>query len=86
MPTVFVFLGFRFMFYSNDHEPVHIHVVKGSGKVKEYAVYQVVPETILLTNKGLKSSELKMAEMIIEENREIIIENWNRFFDKNKSL
>jgi len=24
-----------------------------------------------------------MAEMIIDENRDVIIENWNRFFDKN---
>jgi hypothetical protein len=55
MPTVFVFFGFRFMFFSNDHDPVHIHVVKGKGRVKTYAVYQVFPETILLDNKGLKS-------------------------------
>ena len=41
MPTMFVFFGLRFMFYSNDHEPVHVHVIKGKGKVKEYAVYQV---------------------------------------------
>lgn len=83
MPTVFIFLGFRFMFYSNDHKPVHIHVVKGKGKVKDYAIYQVIPETFLLENKGLKISELKMAEMIIEENRNIIVENWNRHFGNN---
>jgi len=27
MPTIFVFFGYRFLFYSNDHEPVHVHVV-----------------------------------------------------------
>ena len=70
------------MFFGNDHEPVHIHVVKGKGKIKDHAVYQVIPETILLENKGLKSNELKLAEMVIEENREIIAENWNRFFGK----
>jgi hypothetical protein len=82
MPTVFIFFGLRFMFYSNDHEPVHIHVVKGKGKVKEYAIFQVVPDIVLLENKGLKSNELKMAEMVIEENKEVIIENWNLFFGK----
>jgi len=71
------------MFYSNDHEPVHVHVVKGKGKVKEYAIYQVIPETVLVENHGLKPNELKLAEMVIEENREIIVENWNRFFGKN---
>ena len=83
MPTVFIFFGLRFMFYSNDHEPIHIHVVKGKGKIKEYAIYQVTPNIILLENNGLKSNELKMAEMVIEENNKIIVENWNRFFNKN---
>ena len=83
MPTVFIFFGLRFMFYSNDHEPVHIHVIKGKGKVKEFAVYQVIPNITLIENKGLKSNELKIAEMVIDENKEIIIENWNRFFGKN---
>ena len=83
MPTVFIFFGLRFMFFSNDHEPVHVHVITGKGKIKEYAVYQVIPALVLLENKGLKPNELKMAEMVIEENREIIIENWNRFFNKN---
>lgn len=83
MPIVFVFCGFRFMFYSNDHEPVHVHIVKGKVKIKEYTVYQVIPETVLIDNHGLKPNELKLAEMVIEENREIIVENWNRFFGKN---
>jgi len=83
MPTVFIFFGLKFMFYSNDHEPVHIHVIKGKGKTKEFAIYQVIPNIALLENKGLKSNELKIAEMVIDENKEIIIENWNRFFGKN---
>jgi len=84
MPTVFIFFGLRFVFFSNDHEPIHIHVIKGKGKIKEYAVFQVIPEITLLTNHGLKSNELKMAEMVIEENKSIIEENWNRFFGKKE--
>jgi len=83
MPTIFVFFGLRFVFFSNDHEPVHVHVIKGKGKIKEYAIYQVVPDITLIENKGLKSNELKIAEMVIDENKEIIIENWKRFFGKN---
>ncbi|MBP5546882.1 MAG: DUF4160 domain-containing protein [Bacteroidales bacterium] len=29
MPTIFKIFNFRFMFYSSDHEPVHIHVERG---------------------------------------------------------
>jgi hypothetical protein len=72
------------MFFSNEHDPVHIHVVKGKGAVKEWAVFQVAPEIVLLENNGLKANELKMAEMVVEENKEIIMQSWNQFFGKNK--
>ena len=32
MPTLFTLFGLRFMFYSNDHEPIHVHVVKGGAE------------------------------------------------------
>ncbi len=83
MPTLFVFFGLRFMFYSNEHEPPHLHVIKGKGPIKEWAVYQVAPEIALTENHGLKSNELKLAEMVIEENRDIILANWKRYFNKN---
>ncbi len=28
MPTIFILFGFRFLFYANDHEPIHVHGVK----------------------------------------------------------
>jgi len=82
MPTVFKFFGLRFMFFSNDHEPVHVHVVKGKGAIKEYAIFQAVPEVSLLENNGLSRQELRLAEMIIEENSDIIQESWKKFFGK----
>ncbi len=49
MPTMFVFFGFRFLFYSNDHKPVHVHVVKGDCEAK----YNVSPVE-LVYNHGFK--------------------------------
>ncbi|MES2615306.1 MAG: DUF4160 domain-containing protein [Bdellovibrionota bacterium] len=35
MPTIFVFLGLRFFFYSNENqEPMHVHVKSGNGEAK----------------------------------------------------
>ncbi|MCM1005196.1 MAG: DUF4160 domain-containing protein [Prevotella sp.] len=34
MPTIFKLFGFTFLFYANDHEPIHVHVVKGKQKAK----------------------------------------------------
>ncbi len=82
MPILFIFFGLRFMFFSNDHEPIHVHVVKGKGGIKENAKFSILPEIKLIENNGLKSNELKLAEAIIEENAEIIAEKWNEYFNK----
>lgn len=37
---------------------------------------------ILVENYGLQPSELKLAEAIIVENAEIIVEKWNEYFNK----
>lgn len=78
MPQLFTVFGFRFMFYSNDHDPIHVHVVKAGMEAR----FQVEPEVVLLDNKGLKPSELKLAESIVEENKEMIIERWKEYFKK----
>lgn len=80
MPLLFIFFGLRFQFYSNDHEPIHVHVVAGKGKTARKAKFNVLPEINLVENDGLKANELKIAEMVIEENREIIIQQWHKFF------
>ena len=82
MPTIFIFFGLRFMFFSNDHEPIHVHVVKGKGAIKEHAIFQLIPELKLIENNGLSKQELRLAEMIIEENTAIIQESWKTFFAK----
>ena len=78
MPTLFTVFGFRFLFYSNDHEPIHVHVIKGNTEAR----FQVQPEVKLLDNKGLKPAELKLAESLVEENMEMIVERWKVFFAK----
>ena len=37
-----------------------------------------------IENYGLKLSEIKMIESVIEENTEVIAEHWNKFFNNNK--
>ena len=78
MPTLFTVFGFRFMFYSNDHEPIHVHVIKGDSEAR----FQVFPNVSLIDNLGLKPAELKLAESLVEENKETIVANWKNFFNK----
>lgn len=41
--------------------------------------FNVYPEIVLIYNKGLKQKDLKLAEKIIYENKEIIIARWNEY-------
>jgi hypothetical protein len=50
MPTLFYFFGLRFFFYSNDHEPIHVHVSNSDGEAK----FKVSPLK-LIENRGLKT-------------------------------
>lgn len=79
MPTIFILFGLRFLFYANDHEPIHVHVVKGNIRAKF-----LLNPVEMVENHGLKPSEIKMAESVIEENKEVIAEHWNKFFNKSR--
>ena len=76
MPTVFIVFGFCFKFYSNDHEPVHIHVTKDGHE----AEFNLEPKVELVVNRGFKKHELTVMTGIIEENAEILRERWNEYF------
>jgi hypothetical protein len=64
----------RFLFYSNEHLPIHIHVKNGDGEAK-FEVENVA----LISNRGLKKKDINLALAIIEENKEIIINKWNEY-------
>ena len=69
--------GLRFFFYSREHEPIHVHVKSADGKAK----FDILPEGIVLVkNEGLKPKDVKAAEMVLEENKELAIEKWNEYF------
>lgn len=77
MPNIFVKDGFRFFFYSNEHQPIHVHVRRGSGE----AVFEVENEVFLREAVGMKTRELQQAEDLASEHRELIIQKWHEHFD-----
>ncbi|MDR0814973.1 MAG: DUF4160 domain-containing protein [Bacteroidales bacterium] len=79
MPTVLILLGMRFYYWAREHEPIHVHVKKGDAEAR----FDIEPEVTLTDNKGLKPHELALAEEIIRENREYMIEHWRLFFNNN---
>ncbi|MDR0863621.1 MAG: DUF4160 domain-containing protein [Candidatus Symbiothrix sp.] len=76
MPTLLILFGLRFYFYTRDHEPIHVHVESSDGEAK----FEIENEVILVSNKGLKRKDLKLAESILEENKENFINEWKKVF------
>lgn len=77
MPTIFILFGLRFMFYSDDHEPVHVHITNGGREAK----YNVQPFKMVY-NHGFKKHELSLIESLVEENVNVIVDRWQEFFKK----
>lgn len=75
MPNVLLANGFRFFFYSNEHEPAHVHVEKGDGVAK----FNLIPVT-LVKNEGLKPKELKQAETLIRQHQSLLLDKWKTYF------
>ena len=63
MPTIFILFGFIFKFYSDDHEPIHVHVEKDGHEAK----YNVLPEVTQVYNHGFKKHEISMIEGMFHE-------------------
>ena len=80
MPEILRMFGIRFFFYSREHEPIHVHVKNADGKAK----FDILPDgVVLVKNEGMKPKDIKAAEMVLEENKELAIEKWNEYFGGN---
>lgn len=50
------------------------------GKAK----FDILPEGIVLVkNEEIKTKDIKAAEMVLEENKELAIEKWNEYFGRS---
>lgn len=79
MPELFRFFGMKFFFFSREHLPIHIHVENADGDAKF-----VLDPIELIENHGMKNKDLKIAEGIIEENKEVIEMRWKEYFTGRK--
>lgn len=75
MPTLFELFGIRFYFYSDEHLPIHVHIVNGDGRAK----IVVEPEIEMVSNIGIKPKDIKKALVVIETYRDEIINAWREY-------
>ena len=85
MPKIFEYFGFVFFFYSNEHEPIHVHVThKGCQSIFELIMDNGVLVEIRVREKAgeepLPSKDQKTAEEFIRKYSKNIITKWIKFF------
>ena len=77
MVTVLRDSGFRIVIYSNDHDPAHVHVVKGKSKGSGHAKFNIASGVELVEAVNLNASEIRKAGRIVRDNQQLLLEKWN---------
>lgn len=91
MPKIFEYLGVLIFFYSNEHEPIHVHG-KYNGlesKAEFYIVDGEIVEIKIKLVKGrrpLTGSNLKDFEVFLEKCADKIVEKWVDYFIYHKNI
>ena len=91
MPKIFEYFGFIFYFYSNEHEPIHVHVLHG-GKESIFDLIMmegVLAEIQVREKKGaepLPDKDKRVAEEFIRKYYKNIIDKWVKFFVLKQSI
>ena len=81
MPGIFEYLGILLFFYSNEHEPIHVHgkYNEFESKAEFYIVDGKVVEIRIKSIKGFKpltGNKLKDFEVFLEIYANQIVQKW----------
>ena len=91
MPKIFEYFGFIFLFYSNEHEPIHVHVMKDGYE----AIFEIILENGELveihrraSNKmtPLSEKDAAIAEAFVKKYYKNIVDKWVNFFIYKKRI
>ena len=85
MPKIFEYFGFIFYFYSNEHEPIHVHVMHGAKEsIFDLIMMNGELASINIREKRgaepLPEKDKRTAEMFIHKYYKNIIDKWVKFF------
>ena len=91
MPKIFEYLGIIIFFYSNEHEPIHVHGRYGEFETKAefYIEDGKVVEIKIKQVKGLQpltGNKLKDFEIFLEKYADVIIQKWIEYFIFHKDV
>ena len=63
--------GMRFVIYTDDHEPAHLHVY-GDGEAR----INILTATVI-SNRGMSKRDLSRALLIVREQQDLFLNKWH---------
>jgi len=88
MPQIYEYLGFTFGFHSDDHYPIHVHIMKGEFE----SIYDLIIVNGMLVElkhrkkrgkKPIPEHDRKKSEQFIQAYYKNIVEKWTSYFVLN---
>ena len=77
MPELFRLYGFLFMFFSHEHEPIHVHVIGNDAEAK---FFWNGNQFVLERARNVKNNDLRKIKKAISANSDIIVKRWKELF------
>lgn len=75
-PAVYRERGYKFFFYSNEEERMHVHIVGDRGEAK----FWLDPDVTLAKSYNLPLKELTKLELSVKEHENEIRAAWKKHF------
>ncbi|AGQ92249.1 DUF4160 domain-containing protein [Vibrio parahaemolyticus] len=89
MPKIYEYLGIILFFYSNEHEPIHIHG-KFQGKESKAEIHlkngRITKIVVKDKGAGLESKKKREFEEFVNCYADDIVEKWIDYFVKKKHV
>ena len=91
MPKLYEYFGLVFLFYSDDHDPMHLHVQAGS---REGIIMLIIEDGVLVevrwrAKRGasmLNEKEQREAETFVHAMKDGIVAKWTAFYVEHKRI
>jgi hypothetical protein len=90
MPVLYEYLGLVIHFYSDEHDPIHVHVEYGNCESIAELVFDEEENLIIQwrEDKGnpLPPAQLRKANKLLEAKKKDIVKKWVSYFVFHKGI
>lgn len=92
MPKLYEYFGLYVLFYSNDHEPIHVHGIDPDGRelkaeiIVKRGKVKLIRYVAIGTTPPLEGVHLRDFKSLVKVKANDIVEKWIAFFVLKKAV